>query len=155
MVRRAWVMMLVGVVLGGCGGLPFPGLGNNLSGSAASSADLNFDEVETRRFPDGQLQVRYLRNREGNDEIVCQVTVTPPAGGIAYGQDVDLPSNSGTVSRVVSDGSDFPPLKAGKIRFDSGGQSDGQRTRGRFSATFENDKTLNGAFDANLKQLGN
>lgn len=140
------------VVLAGCSALPLPG-GNTLEGTVSSSADLRFDQVEVRKFGSGEMQVRYLRKSGGNDEIVCQVTVTPPSGGVQYGQDIDLPSNNGTVNRIIQSGSDYPPLKSGKVRFDSGGQNDGQRTRGRFNATFENDKTLNGSFDGKLKVL--
>lgn len=139
--------------LGGCELLP-SFLGNQLSGSVASQDDLQFDEVQARKFPGGEIQIRYRRTRNGGDEIVAQVSVLPPAEGIKYGEDIDLKTHSGAVNRVVQSGSDFPPLKSGQIRFDSGAVKSGEATRGRFNATFDNDKTLNGSFDATLEEVG-
>ncbi|MEW5850136.1 MAG: hypothetical protein AB2A00_15205 [Myxococcota bacterium] len=149
--RMGGVVLCLGLL--GCDLLP-GFFGNQLSGSIASAEDLQFDEVDARKFPSGEIQIRYKRNRNGNNEIVAQVSVLPPAEGIRYGQDIDLPSNRGAVNRVVQSAADFPPLKSGSIRFDSGAVNSGDATRGRFNATFENDKTLNGTFDAQLEVVG-
>lgn len=155
--KRNVLVVVVLALLAGCGGgIPFlPSfLGNRLEGSVGSSNDLQFDEVDIRKFPTGELQVRYRRTANGNNEVVCQVTVLPDAAGISYGEDIDLTTHSGSVSRVIQDGSPFPPLKTGTIRFDSGAVSEGDDTRGRFNATFDNDRTIRGNFDAKLTLLG-
>jgi hypothetical protein len=148
MLGSACVVMLA---VAGCGALPLPPfLGNQLTGSVGSRSDLSFDEVEIRKYPTGELQVRYKRTANGNNEIVAQVTVTIPQEGFTRGKELDLKSNSGTVTRAIQNGDDFPPLKSGSIRIDTGGVNDGDATRGRFSATFDNDRTLNGNFDGKL-----
>ncbi len=154
--RGVWMALLVATVAGCGGGIPFlPSfLGNRLEGSVGSSNDLQFDEVDVRKFPTGELQVRYRRTADGNNEVVCQVTVLPPAEGLSYGNDIDLLTHMGSVSRVIQDGTPFPPLKTGTIRFDSGAVGDGDDTRGRFNATFDNDRTIRGNFDAKLVMLG-
>ncbi|MBI5496542.1 MAG: hypothetical protein HY904_16085 [Deltaproteobacteria bacterium] len=153
MMGRGWWRALVLAAVTACGGpqcLP-SFLGNTLEGSVGSQQDLQFDEVEIRRFPGGEIQVRYKRTSGGNNEIVAQVTVQVPSEGITYGRDIDLTTHNGSVTRVIQDGTDYPPLKSGSIRFDSGGVNDGDATRGRFAATFDNDRTLNGTFDAKLQ----
>jgi len=145
-------LMLLLTSLAGCSGLPNP-LANSLEGTIGSSEDLNFDEVQVRRFATGEIEVRYVRNKDGNSEVVAKVTVKTPTEGISYGREIELLSNDGVISRAVQDAEDFPELKSGSITIDAGGIKAGDATRGKFAAVFMNDKTIKGTFEADLTMV--
>jgi hypothetical protein len=140
---------LVGVVsLAGCPSEP-----NSLEGSIDETMSLEFDRTEMRRFDGITIQLDYLKDLEGGDiDIVAKVVFDTPADGIVADEEIDILANNGIIERRASDNLDFPPLEQGAITFSSGGNEPGAAV-GRFTATFDNGKTLGGNFDTELTDV--
>jgi hypothetical protein len=156
--RRVSCLLLsvvVGVVVGGVGGSSSGcAEDNTLTGSIGTSHDLDFDDVALRLLTDqAVLELRYLRALDTDgpvDDVVARVVCDVPDGGVVPDEPIDLIEHDGVVQRVTAANDPFPPLRQGSLTFTVGGVDDGDDTRGRFAATFDNGRTLNGTFATTL-----
>ena len=142
-------LLLVIPALSGC-----PSGGDTLEGSMSESFDLAFDRTQLRRINGVTIQLQYLRDIEGSTipDVVCKIVFDTPAGGIPEGEAIDIITNNGIIERVAVGGEDFPAPELANITFDSGGNEPGAAA-GSFASTFDNGKTLNGTFEADLEEL--
>ncbi|MBN2361345.1 MAG: hypothetical protein JXR83_17970 [Deltaproteobacteria bacterium] len=126
--------------------------GNTLEGSISVRATLLFDRVVTEWVVD-QLVIRYLSERWVKGEAA---RLTLDAEVVVAG--VDIPVDDRVriehFITVVTDGGEyvqeppFPQVRSGKIHFEEvSDQVDGM-TRGSFAVIFDDNRTLNGKFEA-------
>lgn len=147
--HHALLPALLAVLASGC--LQEP---NRLEGSIGSSVSLEFDHTRLVRYIDSlTFQLEYLRALEGGgDDVVAKIVFDEPAGGVAVDKPIDLVSQDGVVERIVAAGDAFPLMDTGTLTFEQGGQEPGPAA-GTFAVTFENGRTLNGAFSADLEDV--
>jgi len=140
--------LLVSALATGCPEEP-----NSLEGSIDETMSLDFDRTEMRRYDGVTIQLDYIKELESGDlDIIAKIVFDTPEGGIVVDEGIDILANNGIIERVASDGLDFPPLEQATITFSSGGTEAGAAT-GRFTATFDNGKTLGGNFDTELEDV--
>lgn len=127
---------------------------NTLTGSISQSHDLSFDTVALKLLT-GQLayELKYLLPLEGGGEdVVAKIVFNQPAGGVVVDQEIDLVAVAGRVERVTAANDPFPAgLTTAQATFSVGGNEGGESTAGKFAATFDNGKTLNGSFETVLE----
>lgn len=136
-----------------------PEQANFLDGSIKDSRDLTFDYVQLRYLSDqGSYDLQYLKELEagGNDDIVAKIAFTEPEGGITLDDEINLLDDAidGVVQRNTAGGTSdaFPDvLDKATILFTEGVKV-GDKAVGEFAATFDNGKTLFGAFDVEVTE---
>lgn len=128
---------------------------NYLDGSIGEVFDLAFDEVRIRKYLGyGDLQIEYLKNATdagGGKDVVVQVTIKTPEAGFPLNTEIKFDQVEGKIHRVAP-GDDFPAITEGRIDFSAGGNKVGEQTTGKFSAIFENKRTLRGNFDGKMEE---
>lgn len=127
---------------------------NTLEGSISQSHDLTFDTVSVRLLSQQKVyEIKYLKALDsGDDDVVAKVVFNQPDGGAEADAALDLLELEGKVERITAANDPFPDgLDKANAVFTSGGNDDGEATVGSFASTFDNGKTLNGAFDADLE----
>jgi hypothetical protein len=154
--RNGFVVLAACIAAFGAG---CPEAPNFLDGSIKDSRDLTFDSVQLRSLSDqGAWDLQYLKKLEGggNDDIVAKIAFTEPAGGIKLDEEIDLLDEEidGVVQRNTAAGNSdtFPAgLEKGVITFTAGVKV-GDTAKGEFAATFDNGKTLFGAFETEVTE---
>ncbi len=149
LLARLCTVSLLLLALGGCPEEP-----NQLEGSIDEVFALHFDEVRIRHYAStNELQIEYLREAEDGSakDVVAQITITTPEGGIPHDVDITFEQVNGAVHRIA-EGDDFPAISEGQITFFAGGNEIDEQTTGEFALIFENKRTLRGNFDAKLEQ---
>ncbi|MBI2892007.1 MAG: hypothetical protein HYY06_00535 [Deltaproteobacteria bacterium] len=123
-----------------------------IDGSAASSYDMDFDEVRIRLFST-EVAVEYVRKAGSGEELPLKLTVSFAEDPIAAGQPIDLHPPSGTVNRVPNS-PQLPELsdQESTITFETWSTEAGASIEGTFRVDFENGTGLNGAFSADLER---
>jgi hypothetical protein len=128
---------------------------NYLEGSISESHDLSFDAVSLRYLPDQQVfQLAYFKALDAGADTVAKITFNEPAGGVVPNQPISLiaPEADAVVERVTAAGDTFPPtLREGQFLFFNDDVVN-ETVRGEFASTFDNGKTLNGGYEAVLKE---
>ena len=106
----------------------------------------------------GTYDLQYLKELEagGDDDIVAKIAFTEPEGGVKLDSAIDLLDEAidGVVQRNTAAGTSdgFPDeLTKGTITFTKGVKVK-ETAVGEFAATFENGKTLFGAFDIEVSE---
>jgi len=129
---------------------------NTLSGSISQSHDLTFEEVQLRLLS-GQAvyELQYLLPLEGGgNDVIAKIVFNQPEGGIKLGDELDLKTLNVKVERITAGNDPFPAgLEKAVATFTEGGSDDGEATKGEFSSTFDNGKTLNGTFEGDLEVI--
>lgn len=144
--KRRWVWLGLGVVLGACGSGD-----NSLAGSIGRTHGLGFAEVQVRQVANAYT-VAYLKGAE----TVAKLSYVPE-GPITPGATLTLrfgnQGNAG-LSRATSDGLQFPAAKDGTITFDvdPSGVAVGGVVGGRFGLMFNSGDTLTGSFSGALSR---
>lgn len=135
------------VVIAGCEGP------NSLKGSITDSHDLSFDTVRLRLFTDQQaFELRYEKALDsGDQDIIAKVVFDVPEGGVVIDQPFDVLAEDGRVERITARNDPFPSVEDADFTFTAGGVEDGAATTGTWGATFDNGKTIDGAFEAVLE----
>ena len=126
---------------------------NSLGGSITDSHDLSFDSVRLRLFTDQEAyELRYEKLLDSGDrDIVVKVIFDAPEGGITVGSAVDIVASDGNVERITAKNDPFPAVERADITFTSGGVEDVELSTGEWGATFDNGKTIEGAFEIELE----
>ncbi|MFH1131453.1 MAG: hypothetical protein V1754_08965 [Pseudomonadota bacterium] len=119
-----------------------------LTGSAVQDYDLDFDMVTIHRQENGgqpiAMIVSYVRQTKAGLEYPVKIVANWP---VEQEKEKDLVQN-GSLSRIVTNDSQFPSMEQGSLAFDILGNI-GENASGEFHITFEKGKgTLNGTFSA-------
>lgn len=134
---------------------------NFLDGSIKTSHDLTFDTVELRYRSDVlAYELAYFKDLDdapgGDNDTVVKVVFNEPAGGVVVEEPIDLTTAEADaiVQRVTAADDPFPPeLETASVTFLSAPVV-GEITKGEFAVTFTNGRTLNGAFETELIEVG-
>lgn len=126
---------------------------NFIDGSAASSYDMDFDDVRIRLFST-EVAVEFVRTVGVGEELPLKLTASFAEDPIVAGEPVDLHEPSGAVARITTDGTRLPELsdQESTITFDTWSTEAGATIEGTFKVDFDNGTGLNGAFDGDLER---
>jgi hypothetical protein len=159
-VNRFVFVSLAGLALFVSTGCPPPP--NFLDGSIKSSHDLTFDTVELRHRIDVlAYEILYFKDLDGvpggdDNDTVVKIVFNEPAAGVVVETPVDLTTEEAdaVVQRVTAADDPFPSdFTTGSVTFLSAPVVD-EVTKGEFAVTFTNGRTLNGAFETPLIEVG-
>lgn len=128
---------------------------NFLDGSIKESHDLSFDTVEVRFFPEQTMfEIAYFKELADDGstgvDTVAKLVFTQPGSGVVVDEAITLDPAVDVMQRITAADDPFPGLREGEVTF-STAATVGETTAGDFSTTFTNGKTLNGAFEGELR----
>jgi hypothetical protein len=130
---------------------------NEISGSAAKTYDLDFDEVRiTKQVISGVFQaMNVLYVRTGNIEYIpLKLVVNAP---IDAGKKITITESNAALVRVMQKGGEFSKIETGTVEY--GSITPGENCKGEFYVTFmaktegSTKTTLNGKFEATVQQV--
>lgn len=147
------VAALAGLLTAGCGDDP----SNYIDGSLAASYDMKFDTVRIRRFST-EVSVEYVVNPGPGEELALKLAVNFELNEVRANSPIDLHQPSGSVDRNRVDGATFPDLcpqdeRPSTLTFESYGEVDGARIRGKWRLCFVNGLDGIGGFSDDLQVI--